>query len=44
MDQIVGQALATFQRIEASVPPRAANDATPARGGKPSTQQLAAGD
>jgi UDP-galactopyranose mutase len=27
MDQIVGQALATFQRIEAAVPRRAANDA-----------------
>ena len=26
MDQIVGQALATFNRIDASVPPRAAND------------------
>ena len=29
MDQIVGQALATFQRIEAVVPPRAANDEVP---------------
>jgi UDP-galactopyranose mutase len=27
MDQFVGQALATFQRIDASLPPRAANDA-----------------
>ena len=27
MDQIVGQALATFQRIDASLPPHAANDA-----------------
>jgi hypothetical protein len=27
MDQIVGQALATFNRIDASLPPRAANDA-----------------
>ena len=27
MDQIVGQALATFHRIDAAVPPRAANDA-----------------
>jgi UDP-galactopyranose mutase len=27
MDQIVGQALATFQRIDASLPPQAANDA-----------------
>ena len=26
MDQIVGQALATFTRIDASLPPRAAND------------------
>jgi UDP-galactopyranose mutase len=31
MDQIVGQALATFQRIDASLPPRAANDAVAAR-------------
>lgn len=36
MDQIVGQALATFQRIDATVPLRAANDATAAL--------LAAGD
>jgi UDP-galactopyranose mutase len=27
MDQIVGQALATFSRIDATLPPRAANDA-----------------
>jgi hypothetical protein len=27
MDQIVGQALATFQRIDASLPLTAANDA-----------------
>jgi UDP-galactopyranose mutase len=43
MDQIVGQALATFQRIEAGVPPRAANDTgrdvAPANAAK-----LAAGD
>jgi hypothetical protein len=26
MDQIVGQALATFNRIDASLPPHAAND------------------
>jgi UDP-galactopyranose mutase len=30
MDQVVGQALATFARIDASVPPRAANDGTAA--------------
>jgi UDP-galactopyranose mutase len=29
MDQIVGQALATFGRIDASLPPRAANDEVP---------------
>ena len=28
-DQIVGQALATFNRIDASLPPRAANDDAP---------------
>ncbi|MFC7477876.1 UDP-galactopyranose mutase [Dankookia sp. GCM10030260] len=32
MDQIVGQALATFARIDATVPPRAANDAAEATG------------
>lgn len=41
MDQIVGQALATFQRIEASVPPRAANDTAP---GAVAAAKLAAGD
>jgi UDP-galactopyranose mutase len=29
MDQIVGQALATFNRIDAALPPRAANDEVP---------------
>ena len=29
MDQIVGQALATFSRIDAALPPRAANDDGP---------------
>jgi UDP-galactopyranose mutase len=41
MDQIVGQALATFQRIDATVPPRAANDTAP--GALPAAR-LAAGD
>jgi len=41
MDQIVGQALATFQRIDASIPPRAANDAVP---GAAAVARLAAGD
>jgi hypothetical protein len=36
MDQIVGQALATFNRIDASLPPRAANDL--------GEERLAAGD
>jgi UDP-galactopyranose mutase len=31
MDQIVGQALATFNRIDAALPPRAANDAAEQR-------------
>lgn len=31
MDQVVGQALATFARIQAQVPRRAANDAAPTR-------------
>lgn len=42
MDQIVGQALATFQRIESSVPLRAANDTGVA--GTQSAARLAAGD
>lgn len=42
MDQIVGQALATFQRIEATVPLRLAQEAV-LRAGK-ATAQLAAGD
>jgi UDP-galactopyranose mutase len=37
MDQVVGQALATFERIQKSVPPTAANDALAAR-------RVAAGD
>ncbi len=41
MDQIVGQALATFQRIDASLPPHAANDEA-ASGRK--VARLAAGD
>jgi UDP-galactopyranose mutase len=32
MDQVVGQALATFARIDAAVPPRAANNSTAAGG------------
>jgi UDP-galactopyranose mutase len=39
MDQIVGQALATFNRIDATVPRRAANDSAPVR-----EATLAAGD
>ena len=34
MDQIVGQALATFGRIDASLPPRAANDGLEAQPGR----------
>jgi UDP-galactopyranose mutase len=41
MDQIVGQALATFQRIDATVPLRAANDTAP---GTQAAARLAAGD
>jgi UDP-galactopyranose mutase len=42
MDQVVGQALATFARLDAEVPPRAANDDAPLAAA--ATGRFAAGD
>ena len=44
MDQIVGQALSTFQRIDATVPLRAANDAGMPMRATQAAARMAAGD